>query len=46
MTDPLGAGGDPGAPTINIKNIDGGSPGPLGGPVSIHDLQVCCDLHG
>jgi hypothetical protein len=29
MTGPLGGGaGDPGAPTINTKNIDGG---PLGG---------------
>jgi hypothetical protein len=31
MTDPLGGGvGDPGAPTINTKNVDGD---PLGGDV-------------
>jgi hypothetical protein len=43
---PGGANGDPKAPTINATNVDGGPPGSLGGPVSIHDPQVCCDLHG
>jgi hypothetical protein len=86
---PLGGGvGGLGALTINVKNVDGGSPGavpevrqrppstqktltaclvgggagglgasttqledvdallPVGGPISIHDLQMCRDLHG
>jgi hypothetical protein len=33
MADPLGGPGvgDPGTPTINVKNIDGGHPGPRRG---------------
>jgi hypothetical protein len=34
-----GADGYPGAPTINVKNIDGGLPGPRGDPISIRDLK-------
>jgi hypothetical protein len=40
MADPLGGNtGDPGAPTINMKNINGGLPDPAGGggPVFIRD---------
>jgi hypothetical protein len=40
-----GADGYLRAPTINMATIDVGPLGPLEGPVSIHDPQVCCDLH-
>jgi hypothetical protein len=32
-------------PSMQAK-VDVELPDPLGGPVSIHDLQVYCDLHG
>jgi hypothetical protein len=32
--------------TINMTNVNIGPPGPVRGLVSIHDPQVCCDLHG
>jgi hypothetical protein len=44
---PLGGdAGDPVAPSTYVEDVDGEPPGPLGVPVSIHDPQVCCGLHG
>jgi hypothetical protein len=38
-----GAAGDPVAPTINEKNVDGRPPGPMGGVRSPSEIQkVCC----
>jgi hypothetical protein len=42
-----GATGDPGAPTINIKNVDGGPPGPHGGSDPHSGCEQCAiNLHG
>jgi hypothetical protein len=50
MEGPLGGNaGDPGAPTINMKNIDGGLPDPAGGGGSgLHPRSKKCvvNLHG
>jgi hypothetical protein len=47
MVGPLGGVGavDPEAPIINAKKRRWRASGPLGGLASIHDPQVCCDLH-
>jgi hypothetical protein len=46
MAGPLrGDASSPGAPTTYVENVDGRPLGPLGGPVSIQDSKVCCDLH-
>jgi hypothetical protein len=40
MVGPLGGdAGDPGAPTINARKVDGGPQAPLGAPFSIRDLK-------
>jgi hypothetical protein len=33
-------------PPSTLENVNDEPPGPLRGQVSIHDPQVCCDLHG
>jgi hypothetical protein len=46
MMAPLGGGaGDPGAPTSQLGDIDGGPSSPIGGPNSICCPSMCCDLH-
>jgi hypothetical protein len=40
MADPLGDDvGGPRALATCVKDVDGGPPGPVGGPVSVHNLK-------
>jgi hypothetical protein len=45
MVDPLGGdAGDPGAPTINARKVDGGPPCPLGGSILHPGSERCVVL--
>jgi hypothetical protein len=40
-----GDDGDPGAPTINVKNVDGRPPGPHGGDLHPGSKMCVVNLH-